>query len=1138
MTEQNDDAIRFLMRRAHEIDTEDAAVDVAESLADIRRRAGSITAGGDHVVAPHGERGQRPQQVVTGEIVKDDRILLGGEVVTVVAVTPTPTGFECIVKSPSRGLMEAFITRADASTIKIPASDGSGDSQHAITGVWAEWMRWTIPRIRSSVMATRPLRPYAHQDDAVFGVMLSQPRLRFLLADEPGTGKTLMTGMYLAEGRRRGLVPGKTVIVVPAHLVDKWIRELKRFLGIDAHRVTAEMGRDPLDLRDDVDVWVASLDLYTYNSDVRRKIVGSRASWSLAVFDEAHRLTPTSQYLGAARQLGDAAHHLLLLTATPHRGKERFFRALLHLLDPALYPWDESKKDYSGTPLRPGRDNFLRRMKEELRDQDGERLFPARSAQSVEVGLTPAEADAYAAVMDYVDTWYPDSLLAHSIYGKRAASSITAAIETLRRRAGSLSGIQAGRVAPVAPHGFDQPDLAGADLDSDEAWGDAERAVVEARSQDRRAELAAVNATVMQLEHALTSRDLPAKWHAAQRVMAKHDIRAGEGGGQLLVFTEFTDTAYWLIGLFRDAGFTAEVLEGGVAQPAREALQQRFLNGQFQVLVSTDAGGEGIDLQSAHVMVDWDIPWSLVRLEQRAGRLHRIGQKRDVFVYHLVAPDTREGRVQQVILANLAAASASLNGRIYDLLDATADRAGFSFAAAMAAAHRHPPAVADLVAAIPDTQTLLARATEIVEEEDRLKTPVNPTEALQRFAADRLQAINPVIVNAFVEQVASVEGWTVDTGPAPGIRILRVDGVGTLPDQFGGADQCLIAADADTVSSAREQGFRRASEVVVLGPTEAAFQELVSRAARLCERDLYAGAAATDLASLTGYTIFVYAAEFEHHDGLRRTRRTVPFLIRFSGAGAFPVAWESVMNLTSSTSMPGVPPPAARFEADAAARSAVDSEAQRLEAEQQAVTVKTRADLDDIERRYKRQVRGLTSDARRAALDHFAAAKAQRLAHLDLVDAVNWTSPRLLGWLQVAGGARASELGHDPDAEKIGIATVVAELERLGWVVDDRQTAGVGYDLLARRPGTPTQRLIEVKSFAHGLKAVYLEQHEWAQAQQRGQDYWLYVVLDCATTPRVVIRCQDPAGSLIDGPRLIKRVRIPVSQLRRLMEGT
>lgn len=1071
---------------------------------------------------------------MSAEIARDDRILVDGELVTVVAASPSGRGYECVVKSPSRGLLEVFIPGGDIGKHKVAASDGSGDSDRAITAMWAQWMSWAIPRMRSAVLATRPIRPFPHQDDAVFGMMLSQPRLRFLLADEPGTGKTLMTGMYLAEGRRRGLVPGKTVIVVPAHLVDKWIRELRRFFGIEAHRVTAEIGRDPLDLRDDVDVWVVSVDLYTYNSDVRRKIVGSRASWSLAVFDEAHRLTPTSQYLGAAGQLADHAHHLLLLTATPHRGKEHYFRALLNLLDPAIYPWDESVKDYPGLPLRPGRDNFLRRMKEDLRDLDGNRLFKARYAATREVILTPAESDAYQAVMDYVDTWYPDSVLARSIYGKRAASSITAAAETLRRRAAALAGSQAGRVDPVVPHGFDRDDLVGADLDSDEAWQDAERAVLQARSRDRRAELEAVTAVTGLVERALLSKDPPAKWRATSEIVAAHGISPGDG--QLLVFTEFTDTARWLATLFSGAGYSTEVLHGSVDQAARDDMQTRFLAGQFQVLVSTDAGGEGIDLQSAHVMVDWDIPWSLVRLEQRAGRLHRIGQARDVHVYHLVAPGTREGRVQQVMLGNLTAASRALNGRIYDLLDATVDRAGFNFGAAMAAAQSHPDAVASVLAAVPDAETLVARAKEIVADEDQLRTPVNISEAMQRLATDRLQAINPVIVSAFIDQAARVEGWTVSTGPTPGIRILRSETA--LPQAFGGDREALIAADAAAVAKARQEQFRRAGDVVVLGPTEEAFQDLVRRATRRCEGDLLAGSAAVDLASLTGYALFVYAADLEHHDGIRRARQTVPFLVRYSGAGAFTVAWESVMNLAPATARPSAPPPAARFEADAAAREAAADEAARVARDQEAVTAKTRADIDDIERRYKRQVRSLPGEARREALDKFAAIKAERLGQLDLIDKVSHAAPRLLGWIQVTGGARAEELGHDPDSEKIAIARIVTELEELGWVVDDRQTAGQGYDLLARRPGTTDQRLIEVKGFTGGLRPVVLEQHEWAQAQQRGRDYWLYVVLQCAGQPYVAIRCQDPAGTLGDGPKLIRRFKIPVSQLRRLMEGS
>src|SRR5262249_1759108 len=155
----------------------------------------------------------------------------------------------------------------------------------------------------------------------------------------------------------------------------------------------------------------------------------------------------------------------------------------------------------------------------------------------------------------------------------------------------------------------------------------------------------------------------------------RHGIAPGTG--QLLVFTEFADTARWLAARYADAGYTVDTLEGGVGHKDRERLQQRFLAREFQVLVSTDAGGEGIDLQSAHVMIDWDIPWSLVRLEQRMGRLHRIGQTQAVHIYHLVAPGTREGRVQEVMLSNLGSAGDALGGRIFDLLDATAARAGF-----------------------------------------------------------------------------------------------------------------------------------------------------------------------------------------------------------------------------------------------------------------------------------------------------------------------------------------------------------------------------------------------------------------------------------------------------------------------------
>lgn len=1068
---------------------------------------------------------------------QSDTLWLDGELVTVVAVVSRGTdGTECVLESPSQGLVRMILDQSALERARVHANDGQGDSRRALLSLWGKWMESACRRIRNAVLATKPLRPYAHQDEAVFAHMLSQPRLRFLLADEPGTGKTIMAGMYLAEGRRRGLIPGKVVVICPAHLVSKWIRDLRRYFGIEAKQVTSEIGREPQDLRPDIDVWVVSLDLFTHNTDVNRKVTGATASWSVAIFDEAHRLTPTSQYLDAARQAARKAHHLLLLTATPHRGKEHYFRGLVNLLEPSLYPFDERVQDYHGQILRPSELHFLRRMKEELVDLDGNALFPPRSAETKAVHLTGLEADAYEAVMRYVDEWYLGrSTLARSVYGKRAASSTRAVFETLKRRRDILEGGGGGRSDRPPPLGFDQEDLGGASLDDDAAWEDAERTVVESASRDRRGELAELETVMREVQGVIEDPQPPSKWEKALEVLEQHDIRPGSSD-QLLVFTEFSDTARWLRALFADAGFTAELLEGSTDHRGRDELQERFLAGRFQVLVSTDAGGEGIDLQSANVMINWDIPWSLVRLEQRMGRLHRIGQTREVFIYHLVAPQTREGRVQEVMLANFGEAGKALRGRIFDLLDVTIDDLGFDYARALAEAHRSRTAGAAIARSVPDVEALVARAQDLVEQEDRLRTPTNLTEANARFAADRLEAINPVIVEAFIRQLAATEGLAVRNGPATGILILDSRTGLPAPLRRSGANSVSIAADAAAVEGARQAGAH-VSDVVVLGPTEEVFRSLATFAATANDADLRRGTMALDTGSLTDYTVFAFVADMESHDGIRRERGAFPFLVRFSGEGAFPVGWELLMKLHPSTEDGSRPHPAARQEAEEAAQRALNEEIDRLVKEKEAWVAKAQTDLEDIEGRYHRQIRSYPEEVRRGLRDQFSQQKEERLRQLARLGEVAAGSPRLIGWIQVRGGARREELGWDPDSEWPAIAAVLAELTRQGFAVDDRQTAGLGYDLFARNPRTGEQRLVEVKGKAGELQAVTLEQNEWAQAQQRGSEYWLYVVINCQTNPEVVVRVPDPAGRFAEGRRLIERFQIPVSKLREVAEN-
>lgn len=1068
-------------------------------------------------------RERQPPPVAEG-----DRTIIDGEPVEVVKVTGERDGVvDVIVRSPSRGVLEVSTTFDELRCGRQPSDDGRGGSEGALAALWAYWMRWATPRIRSSVTATRPLQPYAHQDEAVFEYMLGQPRLRFLLADEPGTGKTIMTGMYLVEGKRQGVVKGNTLVVPPAHLVSKWMRDLRRLFGIEAEQITSEMARGPLPLRPDVDVWVVSLDLFTHNPDVHRRVSGDEASWSLLVFDEAHRLTPTSQYLDAAWHAAQRTHHLLLLTATPHRGKEWLFRNLLHLLDPEIYPLpDKREVENSDRPLIPSKVHFLRRMKEELVDNSGEQLFPRREAATKEVQLTPTEERCYEAVMGYVDEWYADSTtLAPIIYSKRAASSMHAAAETLRRRRAVLSESQRGKVTPPAP--FDPGAGDYRRIDDDEAWEDAETSVLQAGSRDRHAELAALDGLIAELDEWLGSEETPAKWRRLQDVLAIHDIAPGRD--QLLVFTEYTDTATWLKGLFQQGGFATEVLSGDSSHPERDELQARFLDGKFQVLVSTDAGGEGIDLQSANVMVDWDVPWSLVRLEQRAGRLHRIGQHRPVHLYHLVAPQTREGRVQQVMLENIEAASAALNGRIFDVLDAAVAGTGFSYEQALVDAQRSGRDLDDILPAVPSSRQLIDSANENVEREDRLAAPADTDAALARFQHDRLEAVNPVMVDGFVRRLATVAGWDVRHGPAEHILDVAA-GDGALPEQLGGDRRTRVAVSADAVERAREHGAD-IRDAVTLGPTETAFAELVQLAIDHYGLDLQRGARTVDYASLTSYTLFVYAAEVDVPEGATRHRRALPIPIRHSAAGAVKVAWESVANLYPTDQVAHAPAPAARHEAEQEANAECQREEHREQKLREETIERARRSLRELETRVTQTIQALDEDARRKARQRFEADKQQRLADLEELTRVRVSPPRLVGWVQVEGAGRAEELGYDPDSEQLAVAEVVAELEREGFKVDDRQTAGLGYDLLAVRQRTREQRLVEVKGQLHGLSAVTLESHEWGQAMQRAGDYWLYVVTGCAIQPTITVRLQDPAGQL-GGPTLIERFEIPVSELR------
>ncbi len=474
---------------------------------------------------------------------------------------------------------------------------GAGDPRIALAGLWGYWMTRVTSVIRQTTLATTPLRAYAHQDEAVFGSMLPQPTLRFLLADEPGTGKTIMAGMYITEMRRKGLLQ-RALLVVPAHLVPKWQRDLHRFFGLETERLTADIGRSSAPLRPDRDFWVASVDLLARNKQLQRKaIFAAEGAWDLVVFDEAHRLTPTAETsFPMATELAERCTHLLLLTATPHRGSEYLFRALLHLLDPVLYPWAADDKNRLGpdTPrLRPARVHFIRRMKESLRDYDNlTPLFPRRKAHNVSVALSATEQQIYERILAHVDQYFDDnSGLVRSVYGKRAASSLHAIDQTLMRRADRLRSTSRRTEGSVLMPVADFADLLD---DDDEVQRDIEERINALRSRDTSAELVAIGN--LRSDIASLGSDpafVPAKWRKITHdLLALHGISPGNGE-QLLVFTEFADTATWLVRAFASHGFSVRRFAGDVSSDQREQIQAEFQDKKFEVLVVCHDGVDG-----------------------------------------------------------------------------------------------------------------------------------------------------------------------------------------------------------------------------------------------------------------------------------------------------------------------------------------------------------------------------------------------------------------------------------------------------------------------------------------------------------------------------------------------------------------
>src|SRR5208282_4335814 len=547
--------------------------------------------------------------------------------------------------------------------------------------------------------------PLPHQLEAVYQYFMAMPRIRFLLADDPGAGKTVMAGLLLKELKVRGLV-SRTLIITPANLSFQWQREMKdkfreNFEIIRSDILRANYGSNPWQDKNQV---ITSVSWVSRIEDAKESLL--RSHWDLIIVDEAHKMSASSRdnktlayQLGEA--LSDVTDHYLLMTATPHKGDAENFCLFLELLDRDVYGDVKSLEEAMRKHEAPF---YLRRVKEALvtfPDPDTGKvktLFTKRFVQTTEFQITEQEWDFYDALTRYVEDQSIKAASEDSARGRalgftmamlqrRFASSIYAVRRSLQRMKEKREKILAD------PEGFRQSQINKRLPDDYEDLPEEEQQEIVSELEDLVASYdpAALRDEITELGKLiqkavdLEKREVESKLVRLRELIKEHGIFQ-DPKMKLLIFTEHKDTLDFLcadgkdgrpLGKLREWGLSVTQIHGGMKigdrdTPGSRIFAEREFRESAQVLVATEAAGEGINLQFCWFMINYDVPWNFVRLEQRMGRIHRYGQMKDCLILNFVSTNTREGRVMHKIFERIQSAEDDLDphrtGKVFNVL--------------------------------------------------------------------------------------------------------------------------------------------------------------------------------------------------------------------------------------------------------------------------------------------------------------------------------------------------------------------------------------------------------------------------------------------------------------------------------------
>ncbi len=1004
--------------------------------------------------------------------------------------------------------------------------------------------------------------PLPHQLEAVYDYLLKLARVRFLLADDAGAGKTIMSGLLIRELELRGLAE-RILIVCPANLAFQWQRELKekfdaKFLVMKGQDIRDQFGVNQWLERSRV---ITSLDL-AKRSDI---LPGLRqVHWDLVIVDEAHRMSAADESHKSMRYrlgelLRDTSDHMLLLTATPHKGDPQNFSLFLQLLDVDAYADVKSIREAMERRRAPF---YLRRTKEAMvyfpeRRGDGawtaEPIFTRRIPHTVDFQIDGAEFDLYRDVTRFVKRESARAAaegedpraraigFLMSLYQRRLASSTYALRRSLENRARRLEeGLKRAQdIARQAP-----PDLP--DPEELEEMEESERERLEAMLEAVTLAASAdqVRQEVQELRRLTADARAVEETGAEAKLSELKELLQKEGffdhpDQRLLIFTEFKDTLDHLVDRLTSWGFRVGSIHGGMKPGSRDEpgsrlyAEQQFREGAIQILVATEAAGEGINLQVCNILFNYDIPWNPNRLEQRMGRIHRYGQRKDCLIFNFVATNTIEGRVLQRLLEKLQ-----------EIRDALEDDAVFNVVGEVLPAAHVERVLRDYYAGRLGDADLEDRLLRNVDEgqfraicqnalEGLASKKLNLEMLIERRARAQERRVVPETIARFLREAAEFVPFTLKPvaslphtfEPARTPSVLRhyeKESDWRLPALADRYPRC--STDRDTAEleklewvtpghplfeAIRRHTHAQALDVLGKGATFYSLQH--EHPARV---DFYRARIVDGLGQVIHERLF--AVEIAE-DGTPRPQE--PGLLGNFAPADPPAEMPAVATLPEATSW---------LHENALAPFLEETRSERL-AEVDRISAHVELSLTELLQRADEEIGRAAADVEQklpgaeGRLAQAEARHAELLARRDrrrtdlerqralTLQAVERLASVLVLPHPEREAPEVRRLKPDFETEAIAMQVVMDHEAALGRQVFDVSAKNLGYDITSLDLASGELRLIEVKGLGASTGTILLTPNERRVAEDRRDCYWLYVVTDCDTAPRLQEPVRDPA---------------------------